>query len=379
MAQPAELSETGNVPRSRTGKTSAASTSLVDDVRRRREPGLDLLRVVAIAGVVAIHVLGPDEALQGTLHWWVATAIQRASFWAVPVFIMISGALVLNPRAHQDGPGAFYRRRLTKILPAMIAWHLVYVVGVRMWIFGEHLTLASLGSMFIESRFFTALYFLWLILGLYLLAPILVAFLRDGGERRAYIFAGVVMLWSIALIMVPNMSRLTDSPHEVYLGSLTIWLPYVGYFLAGWALRNVRLGPRGLLIATIVGVLGAAELTWQVGSGVDAPLLWALLPVEYAGPVTAVLAFCVYLVGLSIGGMIQLSAGQARVLRRLAEATFGVFLTHLLVLVLLRTWFDIVDRGTSFAVMLITYVVVLCTSFVIALAGSRIPYVRRIF
>ena len=53
--------------------------------------------------------------------------------WAVPVFVMISGALVLDRSAHAAGPAAFYRRRFARILPPLIAWNLICLtfVGTR--------------------------------------------------------------------------------------------------------------------------------------------------------------------------------------------------------------------------------------------------------
>ncbi|MFD0595628.1 acyltransferase family protein [Catellatospora coxensis] len=73
-----------------------------------RNHGLDALRVAAILGVVAIHVFGlmvGNDDLRGTLPWWIATAIDMGAVWCVPVFIMISGALVLAPgRTPPDRP-----------------------------------------------------------------------------------------------------------------------------------------------------------------------------------------------------------------------------------------------------------------------------------
>lgn len=78
-------------------------STVADSSRRPRQYGLDLLRILAICGVVAIHVIGvivSNTQLKGTTQWWVATAIDLGAVWTVPVFVMISGALVLNPLPH---------------------------------------------------------------------------------------------------------------------------------------------------------------------------------------------------------------------------------------------------------------------------------------
>ncbi len=55
----------------------------------------DLLRCLAAIAVVAIHVLGPYREQLGQIpftDWSVAVLVNGASRWAVPVFIMITGA-----------------------------------------------------------------------------------------------------------------------------------------------------------------------------------------------------------------------------------------------------------------------------------------------
>jgi surface polysaccharide O-acyltransferase-like enzyme len=344
-----------------------------------RAYGLDVLRVLAICGVVAIHVVSVDEHQATSLEQWAVVTVHRGFIWAVPVFVMISGALVLNPRAHVLGPAAFYRKRFARILPAMLVWHLVYVVFVRAYLYGESLTVRSLGAMFFESRFFTALYFLWLIAGLYVIAPVLAAFLKDGGQRRASITAGVALAWTVFAIMTPKLSQLVGAPQAYDLGSLNMWLPYVGYFVAGWALRDVVLGRWGTFAAMAVALGALAEITWQAGAHPDVPLLWALLPVDYVGPVTVIAAVCIFVVGINVGARLGLPPQARRALVALSDASFGVFLVHLLLLVLLRRYVPAVEQAASLDVALAAYAIVLTGSFAISIAASRVRYVRAIF
>lgn len=55
----------------------------------------DVLRCVAAVAVVVIHVLGPYRDQFGIMPdsgWITATTFNSFSRWAVPVFIMITGA-----------------------------------------------------------------------------------------------------------------------------------------------------------------------------------------------------------------------------------------------------------------------------------------------
>ncbi len=79
---------------------------------------IDRLRVAACVAVVLIHVtLGSLDTLTPfTAVWWVGHWICLVSQWAVPVFVMISGALLLNPNyGAADSLSVFYRKRVRRI------------------------------------------------------------------------------------------------------------------------------------------------------------------------------------------------------------------------------------------------------------------------
>ena len=342
---------------------------------------LDALRLLAIAAVVAIHVFGllVSAGRRGSPQWWGAVVIDIGLTWAVPVFVMISGALVLAPRAHADGPAVFYRKRFARIVPALIVWHLVYLLGVRAWLLRHDLEPASVALDLINTNVYTALYFLWLIAGLYVVAPVLAAFLHAGGHRRALVTAGVALAGTHAVYLLSGTAALLDRPRPLHLTALTEWWPYVGLFLAGWALHRVVLGRRGMAVAAAVGTAATIEIIWQYGRAPDLPALQRLLPVSRLGPVVAVLAICVFLLAVGAGARITLAPRVAGLLRTLSDASFGVFLVHLLILQVLRQTVPAVLRADSLAVVGAVYVVVLVLSFAVSLAAARVRFVRAVF
>ena len=63
---------------------------------------LDILRIVAISAVVVIHTTQNMSKLDVTgLDWAVLNVYDGLVRWAVPVFVMISGVLFLNPAKEQ--------------------------------------------------------------------------------------------------------------------------------------------------------------------------------------------------------------------------------------------------------------------------------------
>lgn len=350
--------------------------------RPSRQWEFDALRVVAICGVVAIHVIGlflGNRELRGTMRWWVAVTLDIGFTWAVPVFVMLSGALVLAPAAHAAGPRAFYRKRFARILPAMIFWHLFYLLIVRLWLNDERLTLKGTAIQLIDAKIYTALYFLWLIAGLYLIAPVLAAWLQGGGPRRAYLTAAAILGWTVIVWIIPQVSGLLGVARPITAGAWTMWCSYVGYFVAGYALRRLVLKGRGLAAAAVLGALLLAELIWQYGHRGEFRLLDAVFPVFYFGAVTAVVAICIVLVAVGIGARWSPPDAVRSVFKKLSDATFGVFLVHLFVLALVQKAFPVVAAADSLSALLVAYGAILVISFAISMIAARIPYVRTVF
>ncbi|MEV6487789.1 acyltransferase family protein [Actinoplanes sp. NPDC051633] len=359
---------------------AAPSAPTRAEPRPARQWELDALRLAAIAGVVAIHVFGlMIGKLVGSRGWWAAVVLDVGSTWVVPVFVMISGALVLSPRAHADGPVAFYRKRFVRILPALVVWHLVYLLVVRAAMRGQDLSWGTVTANLINAKTYTALYFLFLIAGLYVLAPVLAAFLGGGGRRRAYLLAAVAMVWTQGAYAVATLSGKLGQPHPLPLDAWNQWWPYVGLFLAGWALRKTVLSVPGMVVAFMLGTAAMAEAVWQFGHPTALGPLAAFVPVTRLGPVVAVAALCFFLVAVGVGARVTPSPRVTLVLKRLSDASFGVFLVHLLILEIGRLTIPAVAAASSFWVLLPTYVATLLVSFLVSLVAARIPYVRAVF
>ncbi|MFZ6044058.1 acyltransferase, partial [Vibrio natriegens] len=87
-------------------------------------------RCVAALAVVAIHVLGPYREQLGEIAdsaWMTAITVNSFSRWAVPVFIMITGALMLSDTRPFE-LSYYVRRRLGKVLLPFLVWSVFYAL-----------------------------------------------------------------------------------------------------------------------------------------------------------------------------------------------------------------------------------------------------------
>lgn len=346
-----------------------------------RDIGLDVLRILSICGVVAIHVFGLRVGAdpKAGKAWWAATVVDIGFIWVVPVFVMISGALVLGSRQLTETPAVFYRRRAVRLVPALVAWNLVYLVGVRIWMRHEHLSTARVLQLLYDGSVFTQLYFLWLILGLYAVAPVLGAFLRAGRAGRPGGTAAAVLAATVLAFMATNIMAHFGVHRPTTLNVFTHWMPYVGYFLAGYALRNVRLKGPALAVVTILTALLASFSIWHYGHRGRLAVLDILVTEHYLGVAVALTSLGVFAVGVSLPAGMQLPDRPARFLVAVSNAAFGVFLVHLVIFEAIRLNWDVVGVEHSVPGLAIAYLATLVASFGISLAAARIPLVRQIF
>src|SRR5207302_1259671 len=142
--------------------------------------------------VITIHTVSPLTAGASvprfSVSWWIATTMNVASLWSVPVFVMISGALLLDPARPQRSVGSFYRRRIRRIGLPLVFWSVLYV-ALRLTLFGEHVSRSQLVHDVAAGRPFLQMYYLYVILGLYLVAPVFQELVRRCSSRGLAIVA----------------------------------------------------------------------------------------------------------------------------------------------------------------------------------------------
>lgn len=360
----------GRAPVAERGPAEASTVSAT----RRYAPLLDVIRVVAVIGVVVVHVIadhvGP-EAPAGML------VLRSVLATAVPAFVMISGALNLAPAAMRHGSGPFLARRLRRLLPATVMWTAFYVLVMNVSLSPEPTDWSHEVGDLLTASSYPHLYFLPLIVGLTVISPVLATYVA-GSSRRAWISGGLAAAWALGVAAMPYVTEglLEEAVVPLQLGALTYFLPYIGYYLLGratWTAPPGRTVSWWLLLAAVPLLVIAT--VWAYASPVtEIPPGKALLP-TYLAPTVMPLALALVISVLSLGREWRVSAGVERWLRKAGDATFGVFLIHFAILVLLR---DIGFAEDSALSVLALISVVTLASFVLTWLGKKVPGLRAV-
>ena len=89
----------------------------------------DLIRTLAIFLVILLHA--SNEALQASsvsaADWWTAVVYKSVALSCVPLFVMLSGALLLQPAKLNEPIRVFLKKRLSRLGLAFAFWSGVYL------------------------------------------------------------------------------------------------------------------------------------------------------------------------------------------------------------------------------------------------------------
>lgn len=222
----------------------------------------DLLRCLAAVAVVLIHALGPYRHLMGDIpfeDWSIAVGLNSVSRWAVPVFIMITGALLLSD-ARPFQAKVFFQKRFAKVLIPFLAWSAFYAVFSG-WTgngFDWQPVTQAIGD-FVHHQTYYHLGFFYYFLPLYFLVPIYRWVITVHGTTGIWLFIAI-WLFTTTLFMLR-----VDGPW-----SNQIWL-FSGYLMLGYALYQVApLTNRNLWLAFSLGTIALlATIYWVIGGSVD--------------------------------------------------------------------------------------------------------------
>jgi len=205
----------------------------VPQERSRSIQYINKLRILSIYAVVTAHVtIGLTMASTPfSFNWWLGTTIFYACHCSIPIFVMISGALLLDS-SREESLREFYRKRMVRVGVPLACWTIVYLC-VRAFVDHESLTAGRVFELIITANPYYHLWFLYMIAGLYLVTPPLRTFVRHA-TRRERVFVIVLML-VLANAYFQADALLWQNQRSIF----TLFIPYIALYLCGYELARI--------------------------------------------------------------------------------------------------------------------------------------------
>ena len=318
---------------------------------------VDLLRVLACFMVVFSHscdafVAQFDADRASFLTGVFGGSLMRAS---VPLFVMMTGVLLL-PVGQGYDLVSFYRKRIGRILPPLVFWSVA--LPLLMYAYFNYINPSTcnpqvaVGGYTVQQlvqRIYTfvfnfnfdttPLWYLYMLIGLYLLMPVLNAWLVQASQRELKVVLG---LWVVSLfipylkMLAPvlgyqgnygNMELLGMCDWNIY-GTFYYFSGFVGYLVLAYYLKQYPLQWSWSKMLAIMIPLFVAGYAITAGGYI---LTQEHFPGNYAylEIVWYFNGINVFMMTLPLFAIVQKMAVRSRRwLSRLASLAFGIYLCH---------------------------------------------------
>jgi len=162
---------------------------------KKRIVYLDILNIIACISVVALHC-------NSIVHWYKpdfrsawsqSLVIEVVFFFAVPVFLMLSGSTLLEYRKRYDTK-TFFKRRLSRVVIPFIIWSIITYFWALHRGTIEFWGIRDTWDIFMSSRQMSIYWYFPVIISAYFAVPILSLFVTEMSDGRKYLrylfFAG---------------------------------------------------------------------------------------------------------------------------------------------------------------------------------------------
>ena len=225
----------------------------------KREVNYDILRSLAALLIVSIH----SGSGNGVEIYAIDRFYYLASRIAIPLFVMLSGAFLLNDRRTCEF-SSFYRHSSLKLGIPFLAFSLFYILfDWFIYTFNQEAFEGSpppywkpIANFFLGGTFYH-LWFMYMLAGLYLVAPLL-AKLKQDISAKAFITASIFTCAAGCIIDL-------QQPNSFWM---LRWVQYVGLFMIGASLRSHFKAAQSNIKGALIIVLSLFGLIiWYVCAG----------------------------------------------------------------------------------------------------------------
>ena len=299
----------------------------------------DRLRNLATVMVVAIHVSG--SVAQGnteydTFFWWTGNVWDSLARPSVPLFVMLSGFLLLGKDYEL---GYFLNRRFSRVVVPALFWMVIYSF-YNFKAKGAPATVADAIRGIVEKPVHYHLWFIYLIIGLYMIYPILRPWIRTAKERDyLYFFACCILGTWVYKILWVFFGISIGVYFELFTNNCGYFV--LGYYLGNKPMRGEDTIPEGRIAPWPFSAAQLSLIAWALiiaGTGITAVGTWWASKAfggtfhpyfyDYLTPNCAMAAAGWFLLA-------KWTFNRAPLLdieKELAAASFGIYFIHVLVM-----------------------------------------------
>ncbi len=303
---------------------------------------IDLARCMAIIFVVLCHATESIYSLDGSFMMEISTRSRIFAFASftigrlgVPLFLFITGYLLLDREYDTESWLDFWKHKLLGLLLVTEIWIVIYNLFL-VWYNGTPFSLQDLilNMLFMKNVDMPHFWYMPMILGVYLFLPLLANCLQKINKKILYILIAVIFVYTMLLPLISVWYQITNEESLSTGLDLQFLGGYYGlYLIMGWLVKKGEFEKVKTWILAVIGIVafistvGIQLSAYQNGYGYN---VW------YSCGFLMVCALCIFLI-ISRMPRIPLQTCADDISRK----SFGIFLVHYPILLLIKEYTNV--------------------------------------
>lgn len=337
----------------------------------------DIVRIIAILAVIMIHCTSFYSKIFKPLsfEYTVGNILETISCMAVQLFVLLSGIFMLNE--NKELPVSKLAKKIIKLFLLLIGWSLFYAAVyhpnklMHYFLFGHY-----------------HLWYLYMVIGLYLITPILRLFVKL--KNMTYLY--YLMILACVFQFIPNFIDIitfqTDNVDK-FFKKFYMYPVYgfISYYIMGWLIHNdwkninkYKNAIYGLGIGCFIVMIMISEFFPNANSKIHKLIIHSFsFPVFWYS-----ISVFIFIKNLVFKIESKITERVKKIVASISQLTFGVYLVHAFILTqiksnILNEYCNITVNNTNpllFVLLLYTGTVVF--SYIVVYLILKVKYLKQI-
>ena len=344
---------------------------------KEKKINIEFMRIIAILSTIVIHVSNIYMRSYGHIsngNFLVSTIFNACARICVPVFFMISGALLIKGEYDRQK----YLKRIKKFIIILAVWSIIYYIINIIRGNNANLLKAIVYTFFDTTYTSKHLWFMYAIIAMYIVLPFVTSMCKNLTREQENLF---MILWmgisGLSVLYLPLAKAITGHHIDVvYPIPLINGAYYLGYFICGHILyerlRNVKANKKYNLwciityILSVIIIFGVTYYSSISHHKLMNTMLW------YRSIFIILESFAVFI-------FITINEDKFKNpnINKVASLSFGVYLVHAIILFIIKDNVNMTSYPPLLFIPVFTFVIFML-SLLISFIMKKIPIINKI-
>ncbi|MCM1458715.1 MAG: acyltransferase family protein [Bacteroides sp.] len=329
----------------------------------KRENNYDILKAFSVIAVILLHAnatyFRATDDEEG-LVWFIENIINYFTQFAVPCFLMISGAFMINKKKTNV---SIWLSILYKLFLPFLTMTLIWVI-----VFYLNRNTHNMWEELIKPLLlcnYGALWFIPCIMLLYILTPLFENYINSVGKKWLYITSFLGFIWAM-------ISAIVTDNYAPY--SISVVIAFGMYYLVGGVLYSIKLSKKtvcvGVILSILLSIAALLLRCWGFDYYVFGPYR------SYFSPAVVAMSISIFMI-FKVGRIQEDKSNRLfiSICSLIARYCLYIYLVHRLIVIILSKIFDYMWDNQFVIVKIIAVTVI--TTIVCLVIGVVWASLRR--